>query len=484
MIVRRPRTAAGLLAAGTLLASTALTAGATGAALAGQPCRHIPSTVVPGITIVDPGCGFNAYAGSSISTGILHGSAYRIEVPQNWNGSLVMFAHGYAGTGTVVSVGNPQLRHYYIDRGFAWAASSYRQNGYNVGDGVQDTHDLLTNFPALAHRTAPTTTYMSGLSMGGAITAVAIEHYRGDFDGAMPYCGVLGGNDLFDYFTGANTTAAALTSTQIQYPLTAAAGAAYTPAYDQAVKQEMTQLGITTNPGGTTFTPHLTDVGRQWANAVQQISGGTRPGFREAFAHYWNTFSFPPLTDVPFLFGLYPGLTGGTSGYADGNVADTTKTVYQLDDEPALSPAEQTLNEQVLRVKATNTPTTDPTKTQLPDIAGDPQIPVLSLHDIDDLFVPFGMEQSYAKRAAANGQSQNFVSRAIRGTGHCEFTNNELAAGFSALVDWVHTGKQPAGDAILKQSNVERGTFGCQFTDPRPGAHLFFGRVPCPAPKS
>jgi hypothetical protein len=481
LIVRRPRARIGLLAAGTLLASSALATGLAGPASAAD-CTTTPSTVVPGIQILDPGCGFAPIDGSSVHSGILHGSAYRIEVPRNWNGELVMFAHGFAGTGNVVSVGDPQLRAWFVAHHYAWAASSYRQNGYNVGDGVQDTHDLKVNFSRLAHRKAPTTTYMSGLSMGGEITAVGIEHYRGDYDGAMPYCGVLGANKLFDYFTGANTTAAALTGTTIRYPDSAAAGAAYSPEFDQTVLQsELPALGIDTKPGGASFTSHLTDTGRTWADAVQQISGGTRPGFREALTKYWNTFGFAPLTNIPFLFGLYPGLTGGTSGYADGNVVDTTRTTYQLDSDPALSPAEKTLNQQVLRVAATNTPTTDPTKTQLPDVAGTPHIPVLSMHDIDDLFVPFSMEQVYARQVAANGQADLFVSRAIRGTGHCEFTTDELSAGFSALVDWVHHGKKPAGDRVLDPVAVRNGTFGCQFTDPTPGSHIFFGRVPCPS---
>lgn len=482
MIVRRPRTRIGLLAVGTLLCSSAVTAGLSGPAQAAAGCSTSPSKVVKGIEILDPHCGFSSMDGSSVHAGILHGSAYRIEVPKNWNGSLVMFAHGYAGTGNVVAVGDPQLRSYFVQHGFAWAASSYRKNGYDVGSGVLDTHDLLVDFPRLANRGAPKATYMSGLSMGGEITAVEVEHYRHDFVGAMPYCGVLGANRLFDYFAGANTTAAALTGTTIRYPKTATAGATYSPAFDRTVRQqELPALGIDTNPGGASFTSHLTDTGRQWADAVQQISGGTRPGFREALTKYWNTFGFAPLTDVPFLFGLYPGLTGGTIGYADGNVVDTTHTTYQLDDEPALSPAERALNRQVLRVAATNTPSTDPTRTELPDISGTPGIPVMSLHDIDDLFVPFSMEQIYARQVADHGQSSLFVSRAIRGTGHCEFTTNELAAGFSDLVDWVHNGQQPAGDDVLKQSNVERGTFGCRFTDPTKGAHTFFGPVPCPA---
>ena len=91
-------------------------------------------------------------------------------------------------------------------------------------------------------------------------------------------------------------------------------------------------------------------------------------------------------------------------------------------------------------------------------------MPVLSLHTIGDLFVPLSMEQVYAARVAAHGQSRLFVSRAIRALGHCEFTADELRQGFDDLVRWVRTGHRPAGDEILDRRRVAAPTFGCRFT--------------------
>ncbi|MGH9114730.1 MAG: hypothetical protein ACRDWW_02760, partial [Acidimicrobiales bacterium] len=208
-------------------------------------CTTTASAVVTGVEIADPACDYNgtAYTGatfapidnsagqaSTVYTGILEGSAYRVEVPPGWNGTLVMYAHGYRGTGNVVYVDEPQLRQYFVDHGYAWAASSYIENGYDVGSGVVNTHQLLEDFSTITDLT-PTSVIMSGLSMGGAITAVEIEHYKGDFVGAMPYCGVLGGNALFDYYLGANVTAAGLTHTAISYPTSIAAGTLFAPTY-------------------------------------------------------------------------------------------------------------------------------------------------------------------------------------------------------------------------------------------------------------
>ena len=483
MLSRRTRSVLGGWSASVVVAAALV--GPGGVASAAE-CSTTPSDRVPGIEIRDPACDFTALPGATAYTGILRGSAYRIEVPEDWNGDLVMYAHGYAGTGNEVSVSDPQLRSFYIENGYAWAASSYRQNGYNVGDGVRDTRDLMVHFPRLTGERAPRDTYMTGASMGGHITAVAIERYRGQFAGAMPTCGVLGDNRLFDYFLGANATAFALTGAPLKYPESAEAGAGYTPEFVQTVQQQVLPgLDVQPVPDATEppfFVPAFTtDVGKAWVGALTQLSGGTRPG-AEGAVRYWNSFGFGALSEVPFLFGVYPGLTGGTIGYADGNVADNSDTVYQVDGDPAVSEAEAQLNEAVLRVEATATETTNPARTQLPEIAGKPKIPVLSLHNLNDLFVPFSMEQIYAQEVADNGGQ--FVSRAIRGTGHCEFTDEELEAGFTDLVAWVDTGVPAAGDDVLDPAAVADPAFGCRFTESTPAdpsqAHVWFG-APCPA---
>src|SRR3990167_595616 len=78
--------------------------------------------------------------------GVLNGAAYRVEVPANWNGKLVMYAHGYAGTGAALGVGPPSIRRYLIQNGYAWAASSYSKNYYDVRAGVEDTKALALEF--------------------------------------------------------------------------------------------------------------------------------------------------------------------------------------------------------------------------------------------------------------------------------------------------------------------------------------------------
>jgi hypothetical protein len=278
--------------------------------------------------------------------------------------------------------------------------------------------------------------------MGGHITGVAIEQYPQAYAGAMPMCGVMGDNELFDYFLDFNLVAQALAGVSAEFPFPADYQTAVVPGVKAA-------LG---GPGpGYPFT--LNTQGAKLRGVTQNISGGPRPGFATSFAAWGN-----------FLFTV--GVTGGDIGVAPGNVQDNRDTVYQIDSDPALSPDETALNAAVLRV------TQDPQGrhpnglANIPTISGRLPIPVVSLHTIGDLFVPFSMEQLYARRAAAEGAPHLLVSRAIRDHGHCGFAVQEEEAAFAGLANWVTNGVKPDGDDILTPATVADTKFGCQFSLP------------------
>lgn len=101
----------------------------------------------------------------------------------------------------------------------------------------------------------------------------------------------------------------------------------------------------------------------------------------------------------------------------------------------------------------------------VPPTTGDLRIPMLTLHTLGDLYVPFHMEQEYARRVASKGWAHNLVQRATRDFGHCAFTGPELVTAFGDLVKWVETGVKPAGDDVLDPAAVANPNFGCTFTD-------------------
>jgi hypothetical protein len=395
--------------------------------------------------------------------GVHNGAGYRIEVPQNWNGSLVMWAHGYRGTGLELTVDDHPLRAFLVANGFAWAASSYSRNAYDPSQGAKDTHALTKLFNGRFGR--PELTYITGASMGGHVTGIVAEQWPQAYDGAMPICGVLADYELFDFFLDFNVAAQTLSGIDATYPY----GADYLTSTVPATKAAL----------GPAFPFVLNPNGQNLKSLVELRSGGDRPLYDQGWL-FWNAVA------GDFLFGL--GVGDGTLPRQPGVAVQNSDVTYQFDTDPALSAAETAFNNSVQRVTA------DPQARRTNGIAnvtpttGNLRIPMLTLHTLGDLFVPFHMEQEYAQRVAANGSSDLLVQRATRDFGHCTFTPTELVTAFTDLVEWVEDGVKPAGDDVLNPAAVAAPDFGCTFTDliaPRAWDNPALGFLtppPCPVP--
>jgi len=325
-----------------------------------------------------------------------------------------------------------------IEHGYAWAASSYATNGYDVTQGVKDTHDLGTLFNGLVAN--PSRVYFTGTSMGGHITGVAIEQYPNAYDGAMPMCGVMGDNKLFDYFVENHLAGHVLAGLDVPFP--------FPPNYSTTIVPQMRTAF------GAPFPTVLTPLGVKYAGVVENLSGGRRPMFDPGFR-------FAP-TGGNFLLSQGAGGGEGTRTNVD--------TVYQIDAAPALSAEEIALNSSIRRIDLDPQARREQGLAGVPAISASFRIPVLSMHTLGDLFVPFSMEQIYRRRAIENGTADRLVTRAIRDINHCGFTTAEMERGFADLANWVSNGVKPAGDDILTPSVVANPNFGCNFTS---GSHAF-----------
>src|SRR6185436_2829370 len=96
-----------------------------------------------------------AKAASLDLSGELNGAPYRIRMPEVWNGTLLIFAHGYRDKadhpGEIDNrnadvAPNPALEEPLLAQGFALAGSAYKDNGWAVGDAIQDTKNLAVFF--------------------------------------------------------------------------------------------------------------------------------------------------------------------------------------------------------------------------------------------------------------------------------------------------------------------------------------------------
>src|SRR5258708_23566580 len=124
-----------------------------------------------------------------IEVGDIEGAAFRIDIPANFNGSLVVYCHGYSpNPGKFNSDPNPAVK-VFSDQGFAVAQSGYSQGGWAVKEGVEETEKLRQYFVKKYGK--PKRAFVTGHSMGGVITIATLEKYPDNYDGAMPMCGPL-----------------------------------------------------------------------------------------------------------------------------------------------------------------------------------------------------------------------------------------------------------------------------------------------------
>ena len=161
---------------------------------------------------------FEPLAGAKAFFGRYDGGLYRIEIPDNWNGELVLYAHGYVANqgqnGSSLRVGNHTIREHLVREGFAWAASSYRCNGYVPGQGLVDTMALVELFTKSNGGRAPQRTYLTGTSMGGHVTILGLHEFPTAFAGGLAMCPA--GPELFDFYAAVGAGAEAITGVEFK----------------------------------------------------------------------------------------------------------------------------------------------------------------------------------------------------------------------------------------------------------------------------
>ncbi|MEQ1857026.1 MAG: hypothetical protein ABL963_11165 [Longimicrobiales bacterium] len=405
----------------------------------GSPALRLPAidpVPCPTISWREDDPTFEALPGARAFHGSYEGGLYRIEIPANWNGDLVLYAHGFRGaggeSGAILRVGNAPIREHLITEGYAWAASSYRCNGYVPGQGLEDTNLLVPLFTSLNGGRAPDRTYLTGTSMGGHVTLLGMHEYPTSYAGGLAMCPA--GPALFDFFTAVGAAAEVITGTR------------FTPG--NTGEQTRAMASLLGNP------PAYTERGRQLASVTIEISGGQRPFAMEGL-------------ESRFLANISGGaLAGGTS--ASNLAVDTHGFVYGI--EPGLGLTATTLNERVRRK------TGDPAMRgpsgpheELRPFDGGIERPLLTMHGTGDLFVPIFLQRLLKDAVRAAGNDELLVQRVYRIPGHCGFSQPEMIRAFDDLVAWVTAGTRPAGDDVSANLADAGRTFTTPLREGDPG---------------
>ena len=140
-------------------------------------------------------------------SGTIEGAEYRILLPKAWNGTLLLYSHGYRSPVRVppdntpastraepspgYSDGGVPLARALLSQGYALAGSGWASNGWAVSDGVRANSDLYEFFSESVGM--PERVYLWGDSLGGLVTMETAEANPDWVSGAAPLCGVVGG---------------------------------------------------------------------------------------------------------------------------------------------------------------------------------------------------------------------------------------------------------------------------------------------------
>jgi pimeloyl-ACP methyl ester carboxylesterase len=365
--------------------------------------------------------------GAKAFTGRYEGGLYNIEIPDRWNGDLVLYAHGQvdnlAPKGSVIRVQAPRLRQHWIEQGFAWAASSYRCNGSVYGVGLLDTMALRDLFVKFNEGRAPGRVFLVGHSLGGRITILGLRQFPDAFAGGLAMCAA--GQETTDQRVAFRAAAELISGVQLG---------------ESSITTDMAKLEeIFGKP------PDYTPKGRQLASIEVEMTGGPRPFVMEGLSRrFLENVRVGVITSPAEL------IRASTNVHAKYLIA------------PGFGLTADELDRRVRRIPGEG----GAKFAELTAFDGRITKPLLTLHGTGDLQVPISQQQALKRGVIAAGTQQLLVQRIMRIPAHCSFSPQEENRAFDDLVSWVRDGVRPDGDEVLGDlSNA-----GLKFTDPlRPG---------------
>jgi pimeloyl-ACP methyl ester carboxylesterase len=333
-----------------------------------------------------------------VDVGTLQGASYRIDIPANWNHELIVFYHGYALeplTFTVQERLSPMFDP-MLGKGYALAQSGYSAGGWAIEQAASDSERLRRHFSD--KHGAPKRTFVMGMSMGGALTAMAIESQPEIYAGALSLCGVLEPSDRM-----------------IQRDL------ALRAAFDYYFPDVLGKLVPLPGEREETIEAKITA-------ALQ-----SKPSATQALLRWYGAADARNLAPVIAFAGYeLAELQRRAHGLPVGNA----QMIYVGSGDDAA------LNDGVHRYRADAKAAAYLARWYTP--TGKLTRPLLELHDTGDPLVPASGGAEYALATQRAGHADNFVQKYVNREGHCVFTPNEIGHAFDEVVQWVDSGKPPS----------------------------------------
>jgi pimeloyl-ACP methyl ester carboxylesterase len=346
-------------------------------------------------------------------------------VPQNWNGQLVVYAHGYVPVqeplalpidDLVLSSGQT-LPGILMSQGFAFATSSYHKNGYAIEQGGNDINNLVAYFKKHVAPGPIKDVYLVGGSEGGLIATMLLELHPEAYQGGLSLCGPVGGTPyqieylgdfrvVFDYF----------------FPSIFPFDAAHVPQnayfnWDNGYVPAVTKA-ITSHKKDTDQLFNVTEAAR---DPLDLKTSAVESALDILFFSIWGSNDLIDVAGGQPYGNLFSWYNGSANDFA--------------------------LNLRVERVRPS--PVAVHYLERFYKTSGLLRRPLVTLHTTFDDVVPFDHELIYLKRVSDAGGRRFLTVLPVPRYGHCAFTDQEILGGFALLIK-KSTGKvQPELEGFL-----------------------------------
>ncbi|GAA4081675.1 alpha/beta hydrolase family protein [Streptomyces shaanxiensis] len=407
------------------------------------------------------------------------GATYVMDVPATWNGTVLLFSHGYA-TGPANPAQNAPddaTKALLLQRGYALIGSSYATTGWAVTDAVPDQLATLSVFTERFGSASRTIAW--GRSYGGLVTTAIAERDPGRIDGSLSLCGLVHGgvanwNNTLDPVFAVRTLLAPDSDVPLvniadqaaadaaANTLTAAVDSAQTTTAGRAriaLAAALHNIPVWNQP--TQPRPAATDWDAQQANQYEAVKGLLKIAAfnrrQEAEVRAGGNMSWNTGVDYAKLLGRSSVRKEVTELYKKAGLslrADlaTLNRAPRIGADPAA----------VAWMSATSSFTGRLTK------------PQFSVHTIGDALVPVQTESALKRAVTAAGSGPLLRQAYTDNAGHCTFSPAEQLAALHTLEDRLTTGNWAGTDPASLNSRATKAdpTTPTRYVPYRPTPYL------------
>lgn len=370
---------------------------------------------------------FTALAATEASGQTPGGAFYHIAVPDTWNGTLVIWNHGYEFSEPDAEVGLGPLADLQLAEGYAVAASSYRDGQWAVFKSDRDLEELVRAFRKQFGE--PQSVIVTGASLGGIVTASALERANlGNVVGAYPFCGAVAGSRVWDGALDIRLTYDAVCG---DVPGAAIPGGA-TGKPSQFFPITNEQIALAAHAcTGILAPPALRTPGQQ-ARLDKLLANVDIP---ESFLLTDMVFSVAGLADLTFDHGKLRGKPGVGNAGVTYDDPDVDAAIERVAAHPG--GARRLQNNFVPQGRV-----------------GD--VKIVSLHTDKDGLVIVENEKEYDD--VVDDDKLTIATVIEAAPSHCGFTPAEVIAGWETLRGWLAGLPQPTAAGIQGACRVIEGT--------------------------